>query len=581
MYTRCMRRVIQAFCAGVFWCLSLPAGDADIVLVHNPVGGITIRVVAEDAVRVGGSSRVRTVVPGDVLIRQEKGLMIVECRPADGAAVDLDISLPYGVEIEARTKDGFLSLEGLISRAALETGTGRVELAVPWSATELELTAQQAPAEFRGPEGPELAPRMRGRKWKIVHHFPATQIHYGKIVVSARAPAAVVLSDVPIPDDAHVKLPWQAEAVLKEILIERDECVELRTGLPAATLLDEPLGEAGLLTEAGPGAVIPEIGEAIFRSEVRMVNLMVSVTDRKGHPPLGLGSGDFEVIEEGVRQQIASVASEEAPFNLAILLDWSGSTRKDRIAMRVAAQRFVELARPQDKVAVYALTTDLFRVISPLTGDKELVKSRLRQLPSSQGASPIYDAIVLAYDYELRKRPGERNALIILSDGVDNQLRRTGFSSGIGYGSSRQEGMPSKVDFEDLRQAAAVMDTLIYPIFLKPTNVFFGASMPSPTGYRGAPKQTVLGGSGPARWERMAHDRLEKLARQSGGKLFEAKSIRDLKPIFPQVTEELRSVYSVAYYPANQRFDGAWRNVVVKVKRPNAVVRTRPGFVAR
>lgn len=575
MYTRCMRRVIQAFCAGVFWCLSLPAGDADIVRVDNPVGGITIRVVEEDAVRVGGSSRARAVVAGDVLIRQEKGLMTVECRPADGAAVDLEISLPYGVEIEARTKDGFLSLEGLISRAELETDTGKVELAVPWSATELELTAQQAPAEFRGPEGPKLAPRMRGGKWKIVRHFPATEIHYGKIVVSARAPAAVVLSDVPIPDDAHIKLPWQAEAVLEEILIERDECVELRASLPAAILAAEPL--AGV----EPVVAIPEIGEAVFRSEVRMVNLMVSVTDRKGHPLLGLGVGDFEVIEEGAGQQIASVASEEAPFNLAILLDWSGSTKKDRIAMRVAAQRFVELARPQDKVAVYALTTDLFRVISPLTGDKELVKSRLRQLPSSQGASPIYDAIVLAYDYELRKRPGERNALIVLSDGVDNQLRRTGFSSGIGYGSSRQEGVPSKVDFEDLRQAAAVMDTLIYPIFLEPANVFFGASMPSPTGYRGAPKQTVLGGSGPARWKHMARDRLEKLARQSGGKLFEAKSVRDLKPIFPRVTEELRSVYSVAYYPANQRFDGAWRNVVVKVKRPNAVVRTRPGFVAR
>jgi len=141
MYTRSMRRVIQAFCIGVFWCLSLLAGDADIVRVDNPVGGITIRVVAEDVVRVGASSPVRAVVPGDVLIRQEEGWMIVECRPADGAAMDLEISLPYGVEIEARTKDGFLSLEELISRAALETDTGKVELAVPWSATELELTA--------------------------------------------------------------------------------------------------------------------------------------------------------------------------------------------------------------------------------------------------------------------------------------------------------------------------------------------------------------------------------------------------------------------------------------------------------
>ena len=88
-------------------------------------------------------------------------------------------------------------------------------------------------------------------------------------------------------------------------------------------------------------------------------------------------------------------------------------------------------------------------------------------------------------------------------------------------------------------------------------------------------------GTGSKQWQYVARDRLRELAKQSGGRLFHAESIRDLKPIFPQVTEELRSVYSIAYYPANQEFDGSWRAVVVKVNERDAVVRTRDGYVAR
>jgi len=118
---------------------------ADVVRVDNPFGGITIRVVPEMEVKVGGVGRSRPMQAGDLVVRQEEGLMVVECRPTDGADLDLVVNLPYGVEVEARTETGFLTLEGLIAKADLTTETGNIKLRVPWKDTKLEILAEQAP----------------------------------------------------------------------------------------------------------------------------------------------------------------------------------------------------------------------------------------------------------------------------------------------------------------------------------------------------------------------------------------------------------------------------------------------------
>ena len=152
--------------------------------------------------------------------------------------------------------------------------------------------------------------------------------------------------------------------------------------------------------------------------------------------------------------------------------------------------------------------------------------------------------MVLAYSEELRHRPAERNALIVISDGVDNRIRGVGAAS--------------EVSFQKLRRAAAGMNVLFYPVFLDPFT-----KVPPPG------------------WTLRARMRMQALANVTGGRLFRAQSIRDLDPVYPLVAEELRSVYTVAYYPKNQDFDGAWRQVQVRVNRPDVKVRTRTGYFAR
>src|SRR5690606_26758264 len=87
-----------------------------------------------------------------------------------------------------------------------------------------------------------------------------------------------------------------------------------------------------------------------------------------------------------------------------------------------AARSFIETVGANDRVAVYALSSGLFHVVSPLSGDREKLFEDLRRMPEIAGASPLYDVITLAYARELWARTGERNALIVVSDGLDNQV---------------------------------------------------------------------------------------------------------------------------------------------------------------
>jgi VWFA-related protein len=74
---------------------------------------------------------------------------------------------------------------------------------------------------------------------------------------------------------------------------------------------------------------------------------------------------------------------------------------------------------------------------------------------------------------------------------------------------------------------------------------------------------------------------MQDLADASGGRLFPARSVSDLEPVYAQVADELRAVYSLAYYPKNQNFDGKWRRIQVRVKQTGVVPRTRNGYYAR
>ena len=100
--------------------------------------------------------------------------------------------------------------------------------------------------------------------------------------------------------------------------------------------------------------------------------------------------------------------------------------------MKEAARRFVGIARSRDRIAIYALANGLFCVISPLTSNRQSLLSEIEAIPEVEGDTPLYEVIVLSCAQELLQHPDETNALIVITDGVDNQLSPSWRASGSG-----------------------------------------------------------------------------------------------------------------------------------------------------
>jgi Ca-activated chloride channel family protein len=522
-----MPRALRILLLGAL-CLSPAWGQpADIT---NTYGGIKVRIVPGRQLSLRSYAAGRAVVPGEVTLTQHPDRVVILAKPADGARVDVEVDIPYGLVFRARTAGGPIFVEGLVAGAALTTETGDVHIRAPWQATRFKMESWEAPQELLTPKEVKFSREWEGqreqRRYRITDRHNADQVTYGSIQVTAKAPGQVELIETEIHADSPIKMPWQAREIVESLLV--------RTARPSKE-------QKPRLAPAGKA----EDGDtAIFRLDVRLVNLTAAVTDSRWAPIQGLSLEDFEVLEDGVRQQLRAASSEEAPFHLALLLDLSGSTQNSRDTMQECARRFIGIARPQDLVALYALANNHFHVISRLTTNRAKLVEALNIIPKVSGGSPVYDSIALAYAEEFRQLPNERNALIAITDGVDNQI----------YG----QGAPSSVSFEKLYGAAARMQALIYPVLLDPFTV-----APAPA------------------WAKKARYNMELLAQASGGRLFHARSIRDLEPVYGQVEEELRSVYTIGYSPSNQDFKGLWRKIEVKVKRPGTRVRTRPGYYAR
>ncbi len=545
------------------------------VYVENYAGDVAVEIATSGNFGAEHTSPEREAREDDCTAKHVQNRYELICQPADGERIDVSLRVPFGWPVNVKTGGGAISLRGFPAEFTASTDTGEVELACPWKSTKFLLFGLREPRQMELPKGfkfrSERSDVTPGINWIIEDKLDAEVVTYGRVRIRAERSAALRLRNIAIPEDSLVKMHWQAEPIVKELIRigktprtkpapadkpEPKRKVEVLAH--ATTLVDGAPAVHGAPTSVDPvdDDVLPppapppaeEEGEEeipLFRSDVHMVTLSAAVYDSEGRPLVGLTKDDFRVVEGGKLQRIDSAQSEEAPFNLVILLDLSASTRRDREDMKRIAEGFVRITRPQDKVAVYALFNNWFGVLTPLTYDVGAALMEIEMIPKLTGATPLYDAIVLAWNEELSGLEGQRNALIVISDGQDNRFAST--------------GLPSKVSDDQLAEAAKSMDTLIYPIFL------------------GDPVDSYEKGS----WGMKAYEKLKKIAAASGGRVFEIGLEQDRVMLYGQVADELRSVYSVAFYPEDQGFDGEFRPVDILVDRVGAKVRSREGYYAR
>jgi VWFA-related protein len=303
------------------------------------------------------------------------------------------------------------------------------------------------------------------------------------------------------------------------------------------------------LTNSSEATVRNSDEEAIVL-KAALVSLNVSVTNRAGIALANLKAEDFAIAENGDTQKIEFFQPTTAPFNLVLLLDLSGSIKDKLDVVKSAALRFVDILGPQDKIAVVTFTDEI-RVVSQLTNDREELKRRIKTVDRSQGGTAFYEAVWFSLLDTLRGTRGQRNAIVVMTDGVDSSL-------------DRYNPMQSRVSFKQLTHKLEEADVIVFPIYLD-------------TEY----EEVFERGNSSSEAYAIARDQLERVAELTGGQAFKAEKVGDLSGVYKQVAAAIRTVYSVGYYPTNSERDGTFRSVRVQVNRGDAAVRTRKGYYAK
>jgi VWFA-related protein len=328
-----------------------------------------------------------------------------------------------------------------------------------------------------------------------------------------------------------------------------------------------------------------ERDEEALKLETYLVNLNVSVTDRVGKFIPGLKQEDFTIYEEGVAQRISFFSPEQAPFNLVLLLDLSGSMRDEIDLIKETATHFLDVISPQDSIAVVTFSTDV-TIVSRLTRDREDLRESIDLMLAPTGGTAFYDALGYALAEILRRVKGQRNAVIAITDGEDNALQAQVMKSVYASALPRPPYSPplppgiggSVLTFESLLDGVKEADAIIYPIHLNPVGPTVVMPFP-PT--KGSAEQARTNRQVQSELTEVARKQLRSLAEASGGRFYHANKIEDLAGVFDQVAAELRTLYSMAYTPADINFDGRFRRIRVQVNRVDAAVRTRPGYYGR
>jgi Ca-activated chloride channel family protein len=286
-------------------------------------------------------------------------------------------------------------------------------------------------------------------------------------------------------------------------------------------------------------AVAATAAQQVFRSGIDTVLLNVTVTDGRNRPIADLERHDFQVFEDGLLQEIAIFTNEPQPIALSLLLDSSTSMEDDRLV--VAQEASIGFARrlgPDDVAQVIAFNRGI-EIRQPFTNDVGALEAAIRGIRAG-GTTSLYTALYVALS-ELTRVGAEsaerirRQAIVVLSDGEDTT---------------------SLKNYDDVADLAKRSDVAIYAIGLRET-----------------PRA-------PAPRFSQADFALRTLSQMTGGQVFFVGDIKQLPGIYRQIADELATQFFIGYNSKNAQRDGAWRQVGVRVSRPETVVRTRAGYFA-
>ncbi len=337
--------------------------------------------------------------------------------------------------------------------------------------------------------------------------------------------------------------------------------------------------------------------DEVIRVDTELVEVPIVVTDRAGKPLLNLKQTNFTVAEDGKLQEITDFSATSAPFEVALLLDTSGSARADLHLIQRSAQNFINALRPGDRVSIIAFKTEVkdkraapaSELVTGLTDDRTALKSALARVNTSNG-TPYYDGLLKVVEGVFSDPPQAefrgRRALVALTDGVDST---------------------SSSDFDEVKETLEKAGIICYFIKVNTREFFeqnllgdceaairFSSAQIRRFYRRFYPNSKIekaedfcqLGD-----FERLAISKklyelaateMDTLAKVSGGKVFPVGDLSEARVAFKGIADEIGTKYSVGYYSSNEKRDGRFRKITVNLKGlpVGAQVRAREGYTA-
>ncbi len=272
-----------------------------------------------------------------------------------------------------------------------------------------------------------------------------------------------------------------------------------------------------------------------LRSGVELVSLNVSVI-ADGKYVTDLEQAEIEVFEDGAKQNVTFFSRKQQPIALAILLDTSNSMEDKMKTAQEAAVGFAKRLTPDDLAQVIDFSSQV-RIIQGFTNDAGALERAIRGT-TADGSTALYNAIYISLK-ELKKiKPQSedeirRQAIVVLSDGDDTS---------------------SLLPYEEVLDLAKRSETAIYTIGLR---------------------QGIETGRATFKEAEFV---LRQLAQETGGRSFFPAHVNELPKIYEQISQELATLYSLAYTSRNPLRNGAWRRIAVRITRPGHVARTRQGY---
>lgn len=300
----------------------------------------------------------------------------------------------------------------------------------------------------------------------------------------------------------------------------------------AVTMLGAEVGDVTITPRMKPGERSEKANlennasrEASLRVDTTLVQINVTVIDPIERFVTGIEKEYFRVFEDKVEQTIAQLSSEDAPLSIGLVFDTSSSMGSKLQKSRQAVGHFLRTANPEDEFFLVQFN-DRPELVVPFTRDTEEIQNRLT-FTQSKGSTALLDGVYLAM-HQMKKASNPRKAILIISDGGDNNSRYTE---------------------REIKNTVREGDVQIYGI-----GIFESLELRART-YE----------------ELMGPNLLNEIAGFTGGRAYTVDDLNELADIATKIGVELRNQYVLYYSPKNQVRDGKYRHVTVKLTQPRGL----------